>query len=500
VILGIPQTHSDCAINRTIAQNPYPTELSLNYPYANDGKPYQRSDVGLVSLTMNKKFEDITVTSTTGYYDQAHKGAFNGDRSELVQIFDTEEERYRMFNQELRANTDFAGPFNGMAGVYYEHSDRRFFNAPSILNVYDPVHLNYVTTVTQAFNKANTYSAFGQLRWKIVPELELAGGVRYTHDTKDTLIGNTQTNLATATGRGAYPEGQFLSPHYSNNNWSPDVTLTWKATPDQTIYAGYKTGYKAGGISNSAILAGSATVTNLVFGPEHAKGFEVGYKAKLLDNRVRVDLTAYRYNYNGLQVTAYDSVAVAYSLKNAAKARTYGITGTAEWAVTDALTLNGNFGWNHARYLSFPNSQCHTGQTVAEGCVNNPAFGGFVQDLSGKALNRAPDWTFKIGADYKADLPGGWLADLATSVSYSSSYQSQADYTIGGIQDAYWLLNAAIHLSPESEKYRISLIGRNLTNTYYKVVTNNQSLGTFNQFSAAFSRPREVIIEASYNF
>ncbi len=91
-------------------------------------------------------------------------------------------------------------------------------------------------------NTSKSYSAFGQLRWKIVPELELAAGARYTHDKKNMVLLVTQNNLATATGLNSLPEGVPLPVSYKGNNVSPDVTLTWKPSPDQTVYAGYKTG------------------------------------------------------------------------------------------------------------------------------------------------------------------------------------------------------------------------------------------------------------------
>jgi hypothetical protein len=61
-------------------------------------------------------------------------------------------------------------------------------------------------------------------------------------------------------------------------------------------------------------------------------------------------------------------------------------------------------------------------------------------------------------------------------------------------------LDAAIHLRTANEKYQISLIGRNLTNTYYKVFAYQQSLGTDTQYAAVFNRPREVALEGQYKF
>jgi outer membrane receptor protein involved in Fe transport len=242
------------------------------------------------------------------------------------------------------------------------------------------------------------------------------------------------------------------------------------------------------------LLQADSTPSNLLFGPEKVKGFEVGYKADLLANTLRLDLTAYRYNYNGLQVTALETVTYRYSIRNAARARTTGVQGSFQWIATDSLTFDGNIGYNRARYLSFPNAQCWTGQTAAQGCI------GGAQDLTGKALNRAPDVTFKLGADYRMNVASDYVADLSVSAAYSSSFETAADYSPGGPQSAYWLVNAAVHFGPEDEKYRFSLIGRNLTNSFYKIFSLTKGLGSPYQFLGFFNRPREVVLQVGYNF
>jgi outer membrane receptor protein involved in Fe transport len=492
-MLGVPQTHAGCAIDMVHAVSNYPPLLAINFPYGNGGVPYERSDLGLASLVMTKKFGDITVTSTTGFYDQATKGSFIGDFSEFAQIYDAEAERFRQFNQEIRANTDFGGPVNAMAGAYYEHTYRRWFNSPGILNIFNTVANNYTTSSTTSRSHGDSYSVFGQLRWKVIPDVEIAGGLRYTHDKKVSTLENFFSSpAAPLLGIFLYPDNTPLTAQFKGNNVSPEATITWKPTSDQTLYAAYKTGYKAGGIQNSALFDAASTSSNLVFGPEKVNGFEVGYKADLLANTLRFDVTAYRYNYNGLQVAAQKPPEFRTIIRNAAKARTYGVEGSVQWAATDRLTLDGNFGWNHARYLSFPNAQCWSGQTAALGCVGN------AQDLTGRALQRAPNINFKLGADYKADIAAGWVADLAVSGAYSSSFETATDYSPGSIQDSYWLLNASVHVSPESEKYKISLIGRNLTNSYYRLDTHTQGIGSPYQFTGFFNRPREVLIQLEY--
>src|SRR5204863_3929088 len=124
---------------------------------------------------------------------------------------------------------------------------------------------------------------FAQLKWDILDNLELAGGVRYAHDKRDSKDGLYWVNAAFAAN--LRKAGDYLNRVYEGSNYSPEVTLTWHPEPHQTLYGAYKTGYKAGGFSYPAVLVPSFNATNTAFKPETASSFEVGYKAELLDSK-----------------------------------------------------------------------------------------------------------------------------------------------------------------------------------------------------------------------
>jgi outer membrane receptor protein involved in Fe transport len=496
VELGIPEVGSDCKKNRVVNVSSEAPQFAVDFPYGNGGVPYQTSKFVLGSLIMNKRFDDITLTSTTGYYDQTHSG-FASDFGPYSLINSSDHRTYKMETEELRASSEFSGPVNFMAGAYYEHSDRGWFNAANLLNAaLNPVSNNYATSEMNASGGDDYYSAFGQIRWNIIPTLELAGGARYSHDKRDTTLENLANNPdAAGLGLDLYPQDTPLPITSSSNNVSPEVTLTWHPQEDQTLYGAYKQGFKAGGISNPALLYAYNNAQNLSFGPEKTNGYEVGYKADLADHRLRLDLTAYTYKYDSLQVAIVNAQFFSFQLANAGTARTKGVEGTIEWLATDQLTFNGNFGYNDAKYIKYPGAQCYAGQTAAQGC--DPVAN--VQDLSGQPLNRAPKLTFDIGAEYAARFLTGWTADMTVDGAYSSSYQTASDYAPGGMQPAFWRLNAAVHLVPDSGHFEFAVIGRNLTNTYYMVTADNASLRASNDYLGVFNRPREVILQAQYN-
>ena len=494
VELGVPMPGADCKKDKVTAQSALPAEFAVNYPYANGGVPYALSEFALASLNLNKTEGAYTLTSTTGYYNQLLEAAHTSDFSPFAQAYNVERERYKILTQEFRLRSDFSSPINFMLGMYIESADRDWFGAPDVFSIFNPVAQNYTTAMLNTNSKNKSWSVFGQFRWAITPSLELAAGARYTEDDKETTYLNEANNTASPIGRTLYPTGRALQLTYVDDNVSPEVTITWKLNGDQTLYGAYKTGYKAGGFSNPVLMPANATEQSLDFGPEEADGFEIGYKAYLLDRTLSADLVAYRYDYDGLQVTAFDPVLLRLTVGNAANARTTGFTGLFNWLATDSLTLNGNVGYNKAEYLSFKGSQCYTGQTAATGCV------GGVQDLSGKALVRAPEWSFSLGADYRANLMQDWFADLSISSSYTDSYMAQADYGPGGFQEAFWRLNAAVKLGPNSEKFEVALVGRNLTDAYYMSNTFGWPFGGLWQYGGVFNRPREVALQGTYRF
>ena len=162
----------------------------------------------------------------------------------------------------------------------------------------------------------------------------------------------------------------------------------------------------------------------------------------------------------------------ASSINNAAAAKIEGVQGTFEWSALDALTLRGNVGYNNAKYESYANAQCYPGQTAALGCSGTPAS----QNLEGKALLRAPELTYSLGADFSPQVGPGMGHDVVgPGLATPTTFQTATDYAPGGFQESFWLLNAGVRMGPESGAYEVALIGRNLTDEYYMLNVNGWS-------------------------
>lgn len=492
VIIGAVPTPGDCRKDRVKSEGDIPAEYLVNIPELKGAKPYLDTSYILSSLSLNKDFGPVSLSSVTGYYKQDVNNFINSDFSPYASIWTRTLENYEIITQEVRADTDLGGSVNFMFGAYYEHSSRRFNNAVDIVHVFNPIAQNYATVVMNSNTIGNYLSAFAQARWDILPDLELSGGARFSKDRKRISINNLQVGPLFP---NLLPVGATLKSKYSDNNISPEVTVKWMVQPDQTLYAAFKSGYKGGGLSNAFLVYNTVQPADIRFRPETTEGFEAGYKARFFNRRLRLDLVGYRYTYQDLQVVSVDNQTINFVLKNAASARIKGVQASAEWLVLENFSLRGNMGLNSAKYLSFPNAPCFSGQTAAEGCL----AGG--QDLSGKRLTRAPKLTFSLGGDYTTKVAKGWKASFSLSAARTSSYQAASDYAPGGVQKAYWVLNSSVRIEPEDERFELALIGRNLTNSYYMLESiGHVNSGDNDQYVGYFNRPREIVVRTSMRF
>ena len=216
-----------------------------------------------------------------------------------------------------------AAPVNYMLGVLYQRTTLNFTRTPLILgsenSAADPVH-RYATYNQVSATRGETKVISGQVIWAARPGVEVAAGARYTDEAKRSFFVQPYVNPTVA---GIYALNQRLESDQHFHNLSPEVSLRWKPREDVTTYAAWKAGYKSGGFSNSGIqsLLGSS-IDTFTFKPEKVKGIEAGVKATLLDQRLHVNLAAYRYAYSDLQLEFFNTPTLAVITTNAGSATT----------------------------------------------------------------------------------------------------------------------------------------------------------------------------------
>jgi outer membrane receptor protein involved in Fe transport len=516
VTYGATDPYGDCKADNHFSRSGLPDGVADNWPFAKQ-QPYTSTHMYLGALTANYEMDNLKLTSVTGYLKINNKVSDNFDGTSFYQLGAAEHEDYKSFSQELRLVTSFDGPLNMVVGAYYQDTDLEFVNNSKILNLgadpaLSPADAKYHTWEKLGITKGKTYSGFGQLIWNIVPTVELAGGVRYTRETKDSQLSNTYVH-SLAAGLLS-PVGRILRANFKDTNWSPEATLTWRPSTNLTTYVAYKTGYKSGGFGLSAVLIPPTIgADEIAFSSEKVKGYEIGLKGQLLDRRVTFSIAAYNYKYDNLQVNSYNPATLSFVIDNAAAARVKGIEFETRAKVIEGVSLYGSVAYNRARYSSFVTS-CYGGQVAATGCnvslsngadgLPNTADDAFGQSLKGGQFPRAPDWSASAGFNASVPLGEGLALDLDGNARYSGSYFYADNGNPGGRQNSYWLLDGAARVNI-SERWQIGVIGRNLTNKYFVVQGLEKPgapavAGVPTQIIGNVSRGRQVSLEATFRY
>ena len=505
---GFEDPNGTCLFSRNVTFGGVPAQfVTPEWRLANGGIPYQNLDTVFSSLTMNYKLNNATVTSVTSYWDLDYSQLGGYDYTSYGLADSAQEEKSHSISQELRLVTNFDKRLNFSAGAYYENVHRTnindlllFFLGPVAAG--QPGAGRYDTYDLQLNSTGRTLSGFGQMRLKLLEKVELGAGVRYTNETRTQRDRHLFIHpLAQVFIGGFVPVGQELNGKFEESNWSPEVSLSYKPTSNLLIYGAFKTGYKSGGFPSPLIfrLNGQGQVPDprdVTFRGEKASGGEIGFKAQLADRRVRVEGTAYLYNYKGLQESIYIPELFDFKILNAANARVKGIELQADVAATRNLRLNGSIAYNIARYTSFPNAPCFVTQTLAQGCdVNNH------QDLTGRTLPRAPKVNVVTGASYDMPITSNLSVEFSGDVSYRSHYVTQETQPAMALQHGFALWNAGVRLYSADERYEIAFIGRNLGNKNYVELSTAATFGlTADQLQGSVPRGRELRVQLGYKF
>jgi outer membrane receptor protein involved in Fe transport len=465
-----------------------------------NGRPFSSDDTYLPTLTLNYTAGKIKLTSVTGYYDYAYVSQGNADGTAYSQFWSYSNEKNKSFYEELRAVSSFDGMFNIAFGGHYEQNKRTLYvgGANGAL-LADATTGKFHAYDNQQNNESTAFSGFGQLIVKFSDSLELAGGGRYTWQ-KNKL--NSFSTFVNSNAVGILPVGTVINGEKSASNFSPEATLSWHPHRNVLIYGAYKTGYLAGGYSNPGILSSTATKNTLSFDAEKVRGFEIGTKASLFNNKLTTTLTGFSYKYTGLPLTSLlvlPNGTPVFVTQNAASTLTQGVEFEATYRPIKGTTLRTTASYNDAHFQSFPIAQCYAGQTVALGCIAAAGSVPAHQDLSGKPVYRAPDWVLTAGIAQDVNLSSNFKMTLNADLRYTSGYYTGLNLNPVSYQPGFTMINAGARIATVDDRWALSLIGRNLTNRRYGTLGVDKPGGVGEVFTVA-GEPRAVLVQIETKF
>ena len=506
-----------CRRQFTIYQQNLPQAFLSSVRDARNGDTYNNYTSYAFNDTLSYELSHVSLTSVTNFQRNENDLLADYSYESTSSSFSSESSTWRAFSNETRALTTFDFPVNFLAGVYYQTSRRGYHQTNRFGHVENsaavPGYDRYTAVAKDSYTGGKTLSGFGQGVWKIVPELELAAGARYVHETKDSFYIQPYANPLLVTATAGVP----ISADQTFNNVSPEATLTWKPVSDITLYSAYKTGYKSGGFANDNLYSPSSQRSDFLFQPEKAHGFEGGIKSVSLDHQLLANLTVYHYTYDGLQVDYFDPQRITYVTFNAGSSKLQGVELDTEFAPRAAagLTFRGTANYNKSTYDHFI-GPCYGGQSKPEGCVFSDlqmtpaAAGQFAkfQNLGGKPTADAPLWTASLGAAYEGAINGGLMWNVSTDVRYSDDYVASAFNSPVAYQPVYFNVDAAARVHTSDNQWELAVLGRNLTNRF--VVTGSYDIaftgaktggptpGRLSDVAGSIALPRTVELQVTW--
>ena len=242
-VIGIPfiNPSDDCRVDRTV----YLVDIDpAAFPEVrNNGVPFANRKTSFGTLELDYQVaEDLALSSTTGYHHTRFDGLLNGTNTGVAGTPLIADNRFkrRDFTQEIRLDSDFQSPFNFLLGGYYQNArvSNRVWVGGNLAYFINPAFATLVSGVNDVH--IESYSGFGQLRWKPAETLEIAAGARYTDEKR-----RDDASSATSFNSPLTPI-TIANPQLHSKNWSPELTVTFTPTDDLTIFGALKQGYKSG--------------------------------------------------------------------------------------------------------------------------------------------------------------------------------------------------------------------------------------------------------------
>lgn len=341
-------------------------------------------------------------------------------------------------------------------------------------------------SVISRTNVQDTESAsiFGEMSYPLGDNTNLTAGGRYTEDKRDY---SSRQRLRTAGGAVLTPPEISKSKTFREPTWR--VILDHSLASDTMIYVSYSRGFKSGIFSTNADPA-----TNEAVNPELLDAYEAGFKSEFMDSRVRLNGSAFFYQYDDLQLTTQvNNVSV---LRNAAEAEMYGFELELFAMVSDTLDVNASLAWLDSEFIDFPGAELSVANPTRAPCPNGARFPNCTSfgNAKGNEVPRAPDLTYSLGVSYETDLANSTFGANVTVYYNAGSYN---DFANRYEKDSYTLVNASTYLGfGASQQYRARLFARNLGDEEY------YSFATATQFGdqIAPALGREVGLELEYEF
>jgi iron complex outermembrane receptor protein len=461
-----------------------------------------------LSVQFNTSYGEGELTSITAYRSwdntEIREGDFTstaGDSSAAVnfssvpfQLHDIGPQEWRQFSQELRFASPLGNALEYQLGAFYWNieSERNFTRDASCQNnagqlnqamewyanetltgdalttaladldayaVSEGVTCNandIVSATAYMSTEFNNWALFGEGKYTLSDDMRVLFGLRYTDDKVSYSHNRYSNDQYGRRGVGVRPatENTNFNGSTSETNLSGKLGLQVDMNDNTMVYATASQGYKGPGYNVYYNFKANGD-DSAPISEETSTSLELGYK--YTSGNLILNAAYFQTDISDFQANNFDCSdgTCITRLTNAGDVTTDGIEVDFTWRPMENLTLSGGIASVSAEIDKF----------------NCPADATSCSARSGLPVPFAPDLKYSMMAEYL--IPGD---DMDIIINGSFVHTDDQVATLPGNDGSqnpaallpdYDMLNASIGFSFDDDRYRISLVGKNLTDESY---------------------------------
>ncbi|WGL15183.1 TonB-dependent receptor [Microbulbifer bruguierae] len=347
--------------------------------------------------------------------------------------------------QEIRLASNTSDPLQWQLGGFYYDAD---LDVTSIDGFYGATTVSHGNT---------SWALFGQTSYDFSEALTGTLGLRYTYDEKSLMVGDQNVDgFAVVIGAASIQDYDPVKIDDDQLSW--ETSLNYALSDDTSVYVRLSEGFRAQSIqARDVAFEGSPSVAD----SETITSFELGYKADLLENTLRLNTAVFYYEIDDIQLTAVGGGGNFNRLLNADKGVGKGFEVDLEWVVNENLLLTAGAGFadTEIQDADLTTAPCGSGQCT----VTNPLTVDGLAMIDGNPFQSAPESVFNFTLRYSVPVGSDGEAFFYTDWAYQGethlALYTAKEYTIdnqfeGGLRAGY---------TSFSGDYELAFFGRNIT-------------------------------------
>ncbi|MDJ0879186.1 MAG: TonB-dependent receptor [Halieaceae bacterium] len=446
--------------------DPKDRNVYFNQPWTNE------VEVGGVSAEWNLELDnEYGITWLNAWRTYENSSIWDGDFSHYEAVAGSTEVDMDQYSSEFRVTSPDWETWDFVAGLYFFYSDMDTVGETGMLELLGPLFgfglifpegsVNYDSNT----HETTSYAAFGQANWDFAEDWRLTLGGRGTYEEKERSGSQTTVPETIFDAPPVAGPNLTIDEQRDESDFSATVALSHFLRDDLMLYASFAQGFKSGGFNQLRTAVGLSGE----FDDERSRNYELGWKGTWLERRLQVNGTVFYIDYDDFQAQGFDGTNI--TVRNAGSLESSGVELDIVYVPNSNLTLGTAIGYNDAEYQDFETGECTAAQ-VFEITGGSPFIApDCVQDLSGEALDNAPEWTVSSFLQIEDSIPGtrmGWLARL--EYNYTDEFYMAQDLDENLLNDEAHLVNLRLGIHGEDRRWELTAWSRNLLDEEYYAI------------------------------